>query len=58
MEVTSGGIAGIVIMALAYVVGGIAVLGIGVWFGMVATRIMRRQDRAEEDQREPGDRHD
>ncbi len=48
-------VAAVIVIALAMLV-----LGAGVWFGMVAIapRIIRRQDRAEEDRDEPGDRHD
>jgi hypothetical protein len=46
--------------AFVFVVIAVLVLGLGVWFGMVALapRIGRRLDRSEEDREEPGDRHD
>lgn len=60
MTVADGDLGGLFVAALAFVVLAVLVLGLGVWFGMVtiAPRIIRRQDRAEEDRDEPGDRPD
>ena len=60
MSFGEGDLGGMVVAALVFVVIAALVLGFGVWFGMVAIapRIQRRQDRAEEDREEPGDRPD
>ena len=57
---SEGDVGGVVVAAFVFVVIAVLVLGFGVWLGMVAIapRIIRRQDRAEEEQREPGDRPD
>jgi hypothetical protein len=56
MTVESGDF-GALAAAFAYIVGAIVLLGIGVGLGMVATRIIRRDEEPEEDEKEPGDRH-
>ncbi len=45
---------------LAFVIAGVLVLGVGVWFGMtrVSPRIQRRLDRADPESQETRDRHD
>jgi len=60
MDVSEGDLGGMVVAALVFVAIALLVLGFGVWLGMVAIapRIMRRQDRAEQEREEPGDRPD
>ena len=55
-----GDFGGVVLAAFVLIVVAVLVLGFGVWLGMVAIapRIIRRQDRTEEERDEPGDRHD
>ena len=60
MNVGEGDLGSTAVAALVFVVIAVLVAGFGVWLGMVAIapRIMRRQDRAEQEREEPGDRPD
>jgi len=60
MDFSEGDLGSTVLAALVFLVVAALVLGFGVWLGMVAIapRIMRRQDRAEQEREEPGDRPD
>jgi len=57
---TDGDLGGLFVAAFVFVGIAVLVLGLGVWLGMVAIapRIIRRQDRADEEREEPGDRPD
>jgi hypothetical protein len=48
------------VVGLVLVIGGMLVLGFGVWFGMtrISPRIQRRLDRADPEHQESRDRHD
>lgn len=49
----------IVVGGLIVIVIAILAIGFGVWFGLcMGPRIGRRVDRLNEDEEEPGDRHD